>query len=77
MPRFESAGSLLVSPETIPQVRLGMDSTLAEVMRHVETKDWQKHFAAEALGLAVAVPFLLDPQPVQKALAWLDQHLPR
>jgi phospholipase C len=49
---------------------------LAEVIRHPQAPAWQKHFAAEALGMATGQPFHLEPQPVRAAVAWLERQQP-
>jgi hypothetical protein len=50
---------------------------MAGIIRHPNTPPWEKHFATETLGLAAGEALHLAEQPVQAAVAWLDQHARR
>jgi phospholipase C len=44
-----------------------------ELLRHAQTPEWLKHFAAETLALATGQAFHLAERPVEAALAWVER----
>jgi phospholipase C len=50
---------------------------LADIIRHAEAPVSLKRFAAETLGMVTGLPFHLDAKPVEAAIAWFDEHLPK